>query len=479
MITPGHAHALLTAAYVLSRGALAWAGLRFSFSLDWMWLSDPGDLRNNLLQTLLYYHAFPPGMNALTGVLLKLAGPAAPLLAHAVFLVFGLVFANALFYVGCALGLSVRAAFVTTLAFCLTPPALYFEHLYLYEWPIATLLCVSAVLFYSASRRSSSTLRWLAFFAVCSLIGYTRSTFHLGWLLALSALAFALTTPRHRRFVLSGAAIPAILLCSLYAKNAVMFGDFAASTFGPASYALVTMGGLPAEARSQLMRDGLLSPFAGISVYSPPRTYAGFFQTAAHPEWPPQMTRLEHRDVAAPNFNHWWLLEVHQARRRDALYTVQQRPGNYLRNAGVNLRETFGPSTAWHPRDGTPASPHHQHRQVLGAYEAWFNIAVHRFPVSPVGLYVVLPPMLLWAFSHAWSLWRRDDADLRARGALLFFCLFQITYVVAASSLLTALESARYRFQIEWAIWIVAAACLTRLPQLFRHQRRSHQRYGR
>lgn len=64
-----------------------------------------------------------------------------------------------------------------------------------------------------------------------------------------------------------------------------------------------------------------------------------------------------------------------------------------------------------------------------------------------IGLYVLLPPMLLWAFSHAWSLRRSDDADLRARGALLLFCLFQIVYVVAASSLLTALESARYRFQ--------------------------------
>jgi len=66
------AHAWLNALFVISRAALVLAGLRFSFSLDWMWLSDPGDLRERWLETLWYFHAFPPGMNALTGVLLKI-----------------------------------------------------------------------------------------------------------------------------------------------------------------------------------------------------------------------------------------------------------------------------------------------------------------------------------------------------------------------------------------------------------------------
>ena len=43
----------------------------------------------------------------------------------------------------------------------------------------------------------------------------------------------------------------------------------------------------------------------------------------------------------------------------------------------------FTPSTEWHPLDKTDASPHHQHRQVLGRYEAIYNRVVHGFPVAP------------------------------------------------------------------------------------------------
>ena len=56
--------------YVVSRALLARAGLPYGFELDWMWLADPADLRDRLAQTLWFFHAFPPGMDLLTGILL-------------------------------------------------------------------------------------------------------------------------------------------------------------------------------------------------------------------------------------------------------------------------------------------------------------------------------------------------------------------------------------------------------------------------
>ena len=61
-----------------------------------MWLSDPADLRDRLLETLYYCHAFPPGMNLLTGLLLKLGGFHAATLALATFWALGLVIVNSL-----------------------------------------------------------------------------------------------------------------------------------------------------------------------------------------------------------------------------------------------------------------------------------------------------------------------------------------------------------------------------------------------
>jgi hypothetical protein len=456
------AHVLLSLSYVLSRVALDRAGLTFHFSLDWMWLSDPADLSARLLETLYYFHAFPPGMNALTGLLLEWGGRAAPTLAHALFGALGLALANALCYLLRVTGLSAPVACGVALAFSLTPASLYFEHLYLYDWPVTALLAVAAVLFHRAIRRPAFGA-WLAYFAVCAAIGLTRSTFHLLWFAAMTGLGVWLSDRGARRVVLAAASIPAALLVGLYAKNAVLFGEFAASTFGPASYTLVTVDRLPREVRDAWISDGVVSPFAAVSVYAPPRAYARFFATPDHDRWPPQLTRLEHTAVQAPNFNHWWLLEVHRARRHDALQYLRRRPLEYLRNVLHGVRDMFGPSTTWHPRDGTPASPHHEHRQVLGRYEAWFNRLVHGVPLGPVGLYLFLPGPILWAVLQARTLVRLNDRAARARGAVWYLCVVQILYVVAASTMLTFLESARYRYQIEWMIWLITAQSLASL----------------
>jgi hypothetical protein len=139
---------------------------------------------------------------------------------------------------------------------------------------------------------------------------------------------------------------------------------------------------------------------------------------------------------------------------------LRDRPLAYLANAAAGLREMFGPSTAWHPRDGTSQSPHYQHRQVLGGYERWYNRLLHSMPVAPVGLYALVAPLLIWAGVFARQLIASRDPSSHARGALFGLLLFQIAYVVAASTMLTFLESSRYRFQIEWAIGVLAVAGL-------------------
>ena len=177
-------HIVVTLTFVLSRLILYLAGLRFKFSLDWMWLSDPADLQDRLLQTIYYFHAFPPGMDLLSGILLKLGGAQAATLAQLTFWVCGLVLVSSLYYLARAAGLSAPVSFVASFAFSLLPQTLYFEHLYLYEEPVAALLCLSVALFHGALRRQSWQL-WLAFFSACAIIGVTRSTFHLMWFVAM------------------------------------------------------------------------------------------------------------------------------------------------------------------------------------------------------------------------------------------------------------------------------------------------------
>jgi hypothetical protein len=459
--------------YVVSRALLVRAGLPFGFELDWMWLADPADLENRLAETLWFFHAFPPGMPLLTGVLLKVGGAQAATLAHAVFWVLGVTLANGLVALGRAAGLSRTASALMSIGFLLSPPALYFEHLYLYEWLVVTLLVVSAVAFHRAAAQPTFA-RWGLFFGIASLIAVTRSTFHLMWFAVLVAGAVLAGGNAARRAALVGAVPGLLLVLLVYGKNEWLFGEFAASTFGPASLHLVTVDRMPRSERDRWIADGRLSPFASISPYAPPRDYARFFGRSDRPGWPPQVTRLERDRVAAPNFNHWFLLEAHRARRQDVENYLHAHPLRYLANVWSGLVAVLGPSTEWHPRTGTPASPHAGHRRVLGTYEAAYNRALHGFFAPPAGLYVLLPFVLAWSVWRAMVHLRSGEQAARARGVLIGYCTFQIVFVITISSMVTFLESSRYRFQVEPFIWVlVALLAVSLLP----HGRVSDRRH--
>lgn len=448
--------------YILSRVLLARHGFPFYFALDWMWLADPADLTDRLGQTLWFFHAFPPGMNLLTGILLNLGGDRAATLAQWSFRMLGLVLANSLVALGQAAGLSRTAAAAVAIGFLLSPPAIYFEHLYFYEWPIATLLVVSAVAFHRACLRPAAG-RWLAFFAVAATIAVTRSTFHLVWMIALILAALVVSGRAARRAIVLGALPGLALVLGLYVKNAAVFGEFVASTFGPASFHLVTIGRMPRSERDRWIAEGRLSPFAAVSPYAPPRDYARYFGPSELPGWPTQVTSLDRATVGEPNFNHWFILGAQRVRERDVAEYLWQHPLGYAANVWAGMIALFGPTTEWHPRTGDPASPHAGHRQLLGRYEAAYNAVLHRTALAPVGVYVLLPLVLISTALQAVDSWRRGDGPNRARSAVLAFCVFQIVFVVVVSSMATFLESSRYRFQVEPFIWILSALALVQL----------------
>jgi len=454
-------HAALSALFLLGRILIDLAGLKLNFILDWMALADPEDLRTHLLRTVYYAHASPPGMNLFTGWLLKLGGAHAAALAHAVLLAAGLVLVNAVFRLLRLLEFGRGAALAIATAFSLAPAALYFEHLYLYTVPTAALLALSAMLFHRAVvRRSFSS--WFAFFLVCAAIGWLRSTFHLVWFAGMVGLACWYARPGGWRTVLAGATAPAVLLLALYFKNLLVFGVFGATSYGPVNLTQVTVRRMPPADRAAWVREGRLSPYAAIDVFSGPEAYLPLFNSPQNPAWPPMLNQLERPSIHQPNFNHWFYLDVNPQRARDATTYLRTRPAEYAQSVLFNLAAFFSPSTQWHPWDGTPRSPHAQHRQVLGRYEAVWNAIVHRLPFAPVGLYALLPLPLAWAVGHVRRLGRAASPAARARGALVACCLVQIGYVVAASVLLTYLEMARYRFMVEAMLWLIVALAVRR-----------------
>lgn len=454
-------HVALTVVFVLSRIGLALAGVRLNFELAWMFLADPGDLENRLSETLLYFHAYPPGMNLVTGLVLKAGGSHAALLGELLYGSLGLVLVNSLFFGLRVLAISERVAFAVAIVFSLTPPVIYLEHLWLWEEFVAALLAFAAALFYRALKRPSFG-GWLGFFSACSAVGWFRSSFQLSWLIALLGLALWLSLRAERRRVLLAAAGPLALLLALHLKNWALFGVFGASSAGGGNLTHVTVSRLPRETREAWVRSGKISPLAAHSVYAGPSEYLAFFDPKEARRFPEVsvVQALERPSLRLPNYNHWVFLEVNRRRAEDAFAYLREKPFDYFSTVLDGLRQFFGPTTRWHPFDKTERSPHHAQRAVLGRYERFFNGAVHRFPFAGVGVYVFLPVGLIWAAGWARARVRTRVRERRARLGLVLFALFQIAYVTGTSMLFTIGESSRYRYQIEAQIWLLSAFAL-------------------
>ena len=84
--------------FPLSRVGFHLLGLRFNADIQWMFLSDPAALRERLLETLYYFHAFPPGMNLITGLLLKASEDNFAVLAALLYGGFGLLLVQSMLF---------------------------------------------------------------------------------------------------------------------------------------------------------------------------------------------------------------------------------------------------------------------------------------------------------------------------------------------------------------------------------------------
>lgn len=443
--------------FAATRASVRALGLEFHLDLGWMFLSDPAALSSRLWETIFYFHAFAPGTNLLTGILLKVAPEHVQGAAASVFFVSGYVLFVSLFELTRALGLRSASALCVSLGFALVPQSLYFENLYLYTHLCTSLACAAAVLF-GRAMRVGSRRAWLAFYLPCAVLGWLYTTYHIAWFAMMVAAGFALAAPGTRRRVLLGALAPGLLLTSLYLKNYLVFGVFGATTWGGANLTLATTHRMQPALRERWIREGKLSPYAAISVFAPPEQYLRFFPPDLHFPWP-TTNELWRPTLREPNYNHGLFLAVNRQRRDDSVALIRARPLDYIETVlSKNLPALFGSSTHWHPREDNPRAPHYRHRQALGGYERLYDALVHRLPVPGVGLYALLPFFCLWAFFSAWRNLRSHEPELRRRGALLGFCLFQVCFVVAASCAFTSQEASRYRYGVEPFIWAIVAA---------------------
>lgn len=444
------------AAFCGSR-ALAWGlGVRFDAApLDYFWqVLDPTLLRGDLIGSLLHLHSQPPGFNLLLGLVLKTGAPPAiafALLYHAV----GLASCIGLFLLLERLGMDGLRAGVVAALFTASPTAVVYEH-WLFYTHLAEALLIGGALAAHALVVRQRPRDALALSLAVAALACTRSLFHLVWALAIVAGTLVLARrarPGLRMGPLVGAAAPALLLVlALYAKNAVLFGSPASSTWLGMSLAKLTTWRLEPALRERWVEEGILSPAARVRPFSPLSSYPREL-VAGPARGHPALDRIV-KPGNYTNFNHGAYLRLNRLYLQDALTVLRRSPQTWLRSMGLAWMRYAIPPTQYGfvaSNANAYAAVDRVYQLATGVPEAWTG-ARRREALGDPGYLVHRIRWLYWAATFAaagFALWRlRRGADAGER-AILLYCLANAAWIAGVANALELGENQRFQVMAE------------------------------
>ena len=336
--------------FLASRIAYFLMGVRFSD--EWIIGDNMSHVPFELLQTdLLFsiwnFHVQPPLYNVLCGIMVKLFGYSHTIPFHAVFLFTGFSLLVGLYTLMVSLGVPYRFAASLAILFIISPDSILYENLTFYPYLIAMLLIISCLSLHLYIR--TSKWQWgAATFMLWSTIILTRSMFHLIWFLAGIIIVIALSPKIWKRTVII-AVIPFLLAFGWYAKNYVLFGQFASSTWMGMNLSHVTVFTLTDDEKIALAREGKVSEFVFL------RAFPGFWQLPGTVDLPFAPTTgvslLDdiYINNVFSNYNNIVYPSLSKQFQKDGIAIIKKYPKIYLfRSLRNSFALYFAPSNGWY-----------------------------------------------------------------------------------------------------------------------------------
>ena len=431
-------------------------GLQFFAPVAKTWqLLDTEWLRTDPWSSLWHLHAQPPLLNASVAVLLALgldpAGPA----VHAGFEVLSLLTVMATWRLSVVLGARPWLAFAAAALLLASPGYLLIAHWFFYDLPVTGLLVGVAL---SAQRSIGGSRRWLVALVVqLALLGWLRSLFHPLWTLVLAVLAWRqLGLPLRVRHQLTIGLLTATALISVpYAKNALVFGTFQASSWGGMSLLRTANAHIPAAQRQALADQGLVSAASVRGPFRPLVDY-GMAPGVAAPDRPTQVgsaLTAANKTDGQPNFNHFAYLDLSRLMMRDAVSLFAHHPS-------ALLRSQLGAWLAWlRPVGGYPfLAPA---RQPIENWQSlWSRWVLVESDGAPVALALGTAAALAVLLARLWAL-RRPATDPVERW-LLWVIAWTVLWVAVVGNTMEYGENYRFRAYVDPLLLAVLAAAVGR-----------------
>ncbi len=443
--------AILAAVFVLSRLLYARAGVRFeagTITSSWHFI-DIHLLKTDLWRSVFYLHTQPPLLNLLTGLGLQLFPANYPAVFHALFLLTGLAFALFIYYLGNRLGFPKYLSLILAAWFSISPATIIYENILSYAYPLPAVLTMAAV-FLARFLENKRPVDGLLFSFLLAGMALTWSLFHLIWLVGCLAIAwFALKGTRTKAAWL----LPALLLVTAwYAKNALLYDTFSASTWGGLNLFKIVTYDMPGKTRKAWIEEGKVSELALVPPFRSPEVYLEYFPNTPLTGIPlldeyytSTDYRNQHHHVYVPAGERYW---------KDSLHMIALAPQDYLRSV---LRATY---IFFHS-----ASDYKQImdiRQPIDRLDTLWNRLFYgqwqkdealqeraaRFSPGHFAWFLTIGFLLALTGLSAY-LWQARARLSEPRPALLLFLFWNLLFVSVISVTMDLGENNRFRFTID------------------------------
>jgi hypothetical protein len=434
-------------------------GVRFNDSnmCKYMQIIDPSLLRSSLLASVFYDRDQPPLFNLFLGIVLKAFPYHSSEAFDILFLGCGLLLVACIFLLMRRLQVPPLLSAIAAVLFSANPTTVLYENLLFYTYPVALLMCLSALFLH----RYLSLGRWrdgLFFFGLLATIILTRGIYHPLWLVSILAAILLAAAKKWKRTAIIGI-IPVIACISIYIKNFIIYGTFITGRlYLGINLVVMSLACLPQPEQERLVREGKIWP-GSLQAFHP--------LDYKHDLPPVRMTGIEvlDRAVKCDGFTNWQSSLAHEAGEqyyKDGIYVLKHHPWGYLRYVIGNAKGYFMPSdrffymTSSSGRGSDGLVHENAHRLMpllkitrlvfegqLGEKPAWLNL-------------LVFPSLVMFAafLGGSWLVRRYVHGAIAegpcgdATALTIIYCVFNIIYVFAITTLLSFGDHMRYRFEV-------------------------------
>lgn len=399
---------------------------------------DVNVLKGNFFESLFYLHSQPPLFNFLIGITELSFGSYSSQVYLFLFNVIGCLTAILGFRILEHLNINKKLAVFFISVYLLTPATILYENLFFYTHPIIFFLIFSAyhLIVYLKNGHSSN-----CFFFFTGLSGavLTTSFFHIVWFLIL--FLFVVFQKKSNMFVvLKMAAIPFVIVLSLYLKNYFVFGEFNSSSWLGMNLSRITVHQLDSKLKIDLYNKGYISELSTI----PPFTQYTDLDSSIIDKYFSNHTSIPVLDSTVKgnkrsNFNNYAYLTISRKLLEDDLYIIKYYPEVYIKGIYKSFEKYFDSPTKYKLLNANGYKIHMYNK----IYNAFIYGTSNNIETGYTALLIIIIIISLSIY-----VLRKPNENLFVK-SFIWFAFINIFYTMIIGNFLELGENNRFRYYTE------------------------------